>query len=70
MTILLFVSYKFRNNVMNFSQGYLTNVWILEAPEDFPQRMAELATELKEYHSTDVVIIENISMQEWKNAST
>lgn len=55
---------------MNFSQGYLTNVWILEAPEDFPQRMAELAAGLKEYHSTDVVIIENISMQEWKNAST
>lgn len=67
MTILLFVSYKFRNSVMGFSQCYLSNVWVLESPDDFPRRMAELANGLKQHHDSDVVIIENITMQEWKS---
>jgi hypothetical protein len=55
---------------MSFSSCYLSNVWVLESPNDFPKRMGELQNDLKEYHKSDVVIIENISMQEWKNAST
>lgn len=66
MTLLIFVSYKFRDSTMGFSSCYLSNVWILESPHDFPKRMGQLQNDLKEYHKTDVVIIENIAMQEWK----
>ncbi len=66
MTILLFVSYKFRNSTLSFTQSYLTNVWTLERADDFPERIQELAAGLKQHHNTDVVIIENITMQEWK----
>ena len=66
MTILLFVSYEFRNSVMGFSQGSMSNVWVLESPADFLKHMKELTNGLKQHHDSDVVIIKNIAMQEWK----
>ena len=68
MTLLIFVSYKFRNtDIGGFNSCYLSNVWVLESPSDFPRLMGELQNGLKEHHKTDVVIIENVTMQKWES---
>lgn len=69
MTVLLFASYKFRNSVMSFNQGSISTTLIMESPSEFPKYMKELEDIIKKQHGSDVVVIENITMQEWKDSA-
>ena len=66
MIVLMFASYKAQLADSSWIQGFHTCVLTMAEPSDFSKQMNELLAFIQVNHNSNNVIVENVSMQEWK----